>query len=623
MSDIQYVPEIDYKALNFKPLKEAPPGDLCGNCIAYYDKLYKSGITKSPFPPNCKKHISNIANALNPTDFRDNDEYELAKIISDPISWAYSEFEWEPRWYQERILSCTADKKLIRGGRRAGKSETMVIEILFELCTNDNHTVLVIAPSERLVSRFFDEMRKFIKKSQNITNSIARSTKGPNLIELKNGSKALGFSAGPASSNGADKIRGQDAHLIIIDELDFIKEKDIDAIMAILASHPEARVIAASTPQGWRKKFYSYVVNKDIGYKEFWFISAENPTWTDQQEQYFRNSYNEAAFTHEFLADFGDLEDGVFKRRHIDKSIQDYQYSDIPEGDYKYVLGIDWNKSAGTHMVIMGWDGNKLKLVNKIIIQESEYMQTESVNEIIRLNEIWKFKHIFADAGYGTTQIEMLKRYGQKNPLSGLTHKVQALHMNQNVEILDPISAQPVKKFAKQFIVQQTVKLLEDGAIILPKSEDTISTVDSKQMGLIQQMRNYRVENYSIYGLARFSQGEDHTLTAFMIACACYVLEEGDLKQVEYSTRIIGVKVDGKTAPELGATERERLEDAMKYRLERTTGKVSQQGKPPAPRDFDVASQRLGSRYNQVMRTNTNRGSGRKGFGGSFKRKGF
>ena len=619
MSDVQYIPEIDYKSNGFTPLKEAPPGDLCGNCISYYDMLYKKGITKSPFPPNCKKHVSNVAASLDPRDFRDPDEYELAKIISDPISWAYAEFEWEPRWYQERILSCTSDKKLVRGGRRAGKSETMVIEILFELCTNNHHTVLVIAPSERLVSRFFDEMRKFIKKSQNITNSIARSTKGPNLIELKNGSKALGFSAGPASSNGADKIRGQDAHLIIIDELDFIKEKDIDAIMAILASHPEARVIAASTPQGWRKKFYSYVVNKDIGYKEFWFISAENPVWTDQQEQYFRNSYNEAAFTHEFLADFGDLEDGVFKRKHIDKSIQDYKYSDIPEPGYKYVLGIDWNKSAGTHMVIMGWDGSKLKLVNKIIVPESEYMQTESVNEIIRLHTIWNFRHIFADAGYGTAQIEMIKRHGQRNPASRLAEITQALHMNQNVEILDPVSAKPVKKFAKQFIVQQTVKLLEDGAIILPRSEDTMTTVEAKQMGLIQQMRNYRVENYSIYGLARFSQGEDHTLTAFMIACACFVLEEGDLKEIQYSTKIVGIPVTSTNTPQLGLTEIERQEDSKKYRLEMTTGKINTSPKPVGVRDLDSSTRKNGDMYGRPFRSNS---TGRSNLG-NVRRKSF
>jgi hypothetical protein len=619
MSEVQYIPEIDYKSRGFTPLKNAPDGDLCGNCIAYYDMLYKKGMTKNPFPPNCKRHISNVAASLNPNDFRDSDEYELAKIITDPISWAYAEFEWEPRWYQERILSCTSDKKLIRGGRRAGKSETMVIEILFEICTNNNHTVLVIAPSERLVSRFFDEMRKFIKKSQNITNSIARSTKGPNLIELKNGSKALGFSAGPASSSGADKIRGQDAHLIIIDELDFIKEKDIDAIMAILASHPEARVITASTPQGWRKKFYSYVVNKDIGYKEFWFISAENPTWTDKQEEYFKNSYNESAFTHEFLADFGDLEDGVFKRKHIDKSIHDYQYSSIPEPGNRYILGIDWNKSAGTHMVIMGWDGSKLKLFNKIIVPESEYMQTESVNEIIRLHSIWNFKHIFADAGYGTAQVEMLKKHGQKNPATRLADITQALHMNQNVEILDPVTAQPVKKFAKQFIVQQTVKLLEDGAIILPKSEDTMTTVEAKQMGLIQQMRNYRVENYSIYGLARFSQGEDHTLTAFMIACACFVLEEGDLKQVEYSTKIIGVPLNSNNSAEMSPTERERAETSLKYRLERTTGKANVGKKALGVRDLDISSRKVSEIYGHRFNSS---GAGRRNLDNN-KRKSF
>ena len=404
----------------------------------------------------------------------------------------------------------------------------------------------------------------------------------------------MGFSAGPASSHGADKIRGQDAHLIILDELDFIKEKDVDAIMAILASHPEARIIAASTPQGWRKKFYSYVVSKDIGYKEFWFVSAESPTWTKTQEQYFKDSYSESAYTHEFLADFAELTEGVFKKKHIDKSIQDYEFLEFPEPDTRYVLGIDWNKSAGTHMAIVGAKDGQLKLANKVIISDSEYMQTDSVEKIIALHKIWNFKHIFADAGYGTTQIELLKKYGLQNPSTRLSTIVQGIHMNQHLDILDPITGGPVKKFAKQYIVQQTVKLMEDGALIIPKSEDTITTVMSTQMGLIQQMRNYRVENYSIYGLERFSQGQDHTLTAYLLACAGYVLEEGDLKQVEYSTRMIGVPMSSTKEVTLSQTQAERLEDAKKWRLERTTGKANTSSKPPSVRDLDALIKKSG-----------------------------
>jgi hypothetical protein len=246
-------------------------------------------------------------------------------------------------------------------------------------------------------------------------------------------------------------------------------------------------------------------------------------------------------------------------------------------------------------------------------------MQTESVNEIIRLHTIWNFKHIFADAGYGTAQIEMIKRHGQRNPATRLAEITQALHMNQNVEILDPVSAKPVKKFAKQFIVQQTVKLLEDGAIILPKSEDTMSTVDAKQMGLIQQMRNYRVENYSIYGLARFSQGEDHTLTAFMIACACFVLEEGDLKEVQYSTRIIGIPVTSGNNPQYSPTELERIEDAKKYRLEATTGKANTGPKPVGVRDLDMSARKHGHMYGRSIKGSS---SGRNNLG-NFRRKSF
>ncbi len=181
-----------------------------------------------------------------------------------------------------------------------------------------------------------------------------------------------------------------------------------------------------------------------------------------------------------------------------------------------YVLGVDWNKSAGTHMVIVEWTG-KANLLKKIVVPESEYIQTDSVQMIIDLNQQWNFKHIFVDAGYGSTQVEMLKKYGVSNLGSGLQHKVKEVHMNQSIEILDPITNKSVKKPAKQFLVQQTVKLLEDKLMVLPESEDTSVTGD-KQMGLVQQMRNFYIESYSVHGLPRYSQGQEHTLTAIYLS---------------------------------------------------------------------------------------------------------
>lgn len=577
MANNHYIPENNYISTNYAPIKEFKE-DMCVRCERYYKTLHESGLTKKPFPPNCQKQIQKRLTYIDPSDFSSIAEYKDATILLDPIAWAHAEFGWEPRFYQNDMLSCTAQYKLYRCGRRIGKSEALVIEILHHMVTNSNHTILVIAPYERQVTRLFDEMNKFISISQKLKTSVSRYTKTPSRIDFNNGSKVLGFSAGATSSSGSDKIRGQDAHLIVIDEIDTLEDADIDAILAILASHSQCKLVAATTPRGWRRRFYTYITDKNLGFKEFWFISAESPEWTAAAESFYKGSTDQTTYTHEYLADFAELEEGVFKAKHINASLQDYEMNTPANSGADYILGVDWNKAAGTHMVILEWFNNKLRLVKKVIVQESEYTQTDAVQLIITLNRIWRFKYIFVDAGYGSVQTELLRKHSLVEPSSMFEHKLHAVHMNQHVDVLDPITGEPVKRFAKPFLIEQTRKLLEDGYLILPKSEDTAVSVDNKQMGLIQQMRNFRIESTSIYGLPRYSQGQDHTLTAYYLACGGFFWKEGDLKGVPYLRGVIGIEVSDNISPYVHPSIIEREENQRKgLKLTNTTSKIVQQ----------------------------------------------
>jgi len=559
----QYIPENDYNSNSYKPFKKLD-GEMCNRCEAYYKMLYEKGLTKSPFPPKCEKSVQKKAELLSPNDFDTLQEYIDTTILFDPVAWAMQEFGWTPRFYQKDMLSCTSNRKLYRLGRRTGKTEAMVIEALYMLTTNKNYTILVAAPFERQITRFFDELDKFIAKSVSLKGSLSRYTKTPSRMDFQNGSKILGFSVGSDAGSGSDKIRGQDANLIIIDEMDFIEDKDLDVIMAILASRATTRLIAATTPAGWRRKFYSYVTQKDAGFKEFWFISAENPEWTPETESLLRSTTDAARYSHEYYADFAEIEDGVFKSKFINASIQHYDLDSIePVPGADYILGVDWNKTAGTHMVIMEKIPNRLRVAKKIIIEESEYTQTAAVESIIMLNRKWRFKWIFIDRGYGQVQYELLRKHSKIEPSSLLDVKLIDIAMNQHIDIIDPLSGLPSKKGAKHFLVEQTRRMLENGSLILPKSEDTSVSAADQRMGLVQQMRNFRVEGYSVYGLPKYSQGQDHTLTAMYLACGGFYWKEGELKQPEYVRQIAGIEISDEVQPtNVSLTAQERARDA-------------------------------------------------------------
>jgi replicative DNA helicase len=581
-----YIPENNYLETNYTPIKGFKE-DMCTRCEKYYSALYTSGLTKTPFPPICSKNIQRQALSLEEKDFDSEEEYLEAVAIMDPMVWAQTEFGWVARFYQDDMLSCTSKYKLYRCGRRLGKSEALVIETLHHAVTSKNHTILIIAPYERQVTRLFDELYKFIQRGRNIKGSLARYTKTPSRMDFNNGSKILGFSAGATSGSGSDKIRGQDAHLIIIDEIDTLEDKDIDAVMAILASHKDCGLVAATTPRGWRRRFYTYVTDKNLKFKEFWFISAESPEWSKETEDFFRRSTDPTTYSHEYLADFAELEEGVFKAKYINASLETYDMAtSVPDPAADYILGVDWNKAAGTHMIIGEKLGSKIKVVKKIIIDESEYTQTESVKTIIHLNRIWNFKYIFVDRGYGSVQVELLKKHALTEPSSLLDQKLVDIAMNQHLDVIDPISGEPVKRNAKHFLIESSRKLLEDGYLVLPKSEDTSVSTNNKVMGLVQQMRNFRIEAVSVYGLPRYSQGEEHTLTAFYLAMGGYYLKEGDLKSVPYVSHISGIEVSDEVNPYIHPAVVEREQDISKgWKLNKTS---SENFMPKAPRSRNL-----------------------------------
>ena len=141
-------------------------------------------------------------------------------------------------------------------------STCIVVLISWLLYTNEDVTVLVIAPYQAQVTKIFDEITKLISSNEELSSSIKRNTKNPHRLELNNGSKALGFSSGAQSSARSDKIRGQDANYIVLDEADYLADDDLDAILAILASHPDCGLWASSTPTGKHQKYYQvYCIN--------------------------------------------------------------------------------------------------------------------------------------------------------------------------------------------------------------------------------------------------------------------------------------------------------------------------------------------------------------------------
>lgn len=141
------------------------------------------------------------------------------------------------------------------------KTETMVVESLYNVFTKRNFRVVIATPYETQTEMIFKRLNELISSSPLLKNQVISNTKHPFRIMLNNESGILGFTAG----NDGSGLRGQRCDLLVLDEVDYINEPSYNAITAITAERNDIRTIMSSTPTGKRSHFYMACTNPDLG----------------------------------------------------------------------------------------------------------------------------------------------------------------------------------------------------------------------------------------------------------------------------------------------------------------------------------------------------------------------
>ncbi len=491
----------------------------------------------------------------------DSEVYDL-KAMYDAVTWAEKYLNWKPRKsnkdepYQENILRCSSKRKVLRCGRRLGKSEVMLIWTLFRLYNNsprekrwDAHrqewvkgmgSILFVAPYLSQVKDFFARMKEMIESSPELSSEIESFVATPYYkVVLKSGMVISGFSAG---SSGASSVRGQKADYIVMDEMDYLKEEDIKTLMALLMEHNDVEMIVASTPSGRREHFFEMCMSR-MDFKEFYYSSMANPSWSPKMEAELRATYRtETHWQHEILAEFGEAATSVFQFNLLEKAMLSYRYEDCErDPDSMYAMGIDWNDTQnGTKIRILEYNPltKLIRVVDSSTIQKAGWVQTSAVNEAIRMNRIWNCNYIYVDMGYGATQIELLRKIGQDAQM----RRDQWAHLDQNfihtkginfsskIDVYDPHTGLPRKMHMKPYIVESSVRFFERGMVRF-SSEDEI---------LLKQLHGYNIAKINSSGMPVYEAGPagDHDLDAFMLALVAFEIELGEYTKQSFNSSI-------------------------------------------------------------------------------------
>jgi replicative DNA helicase len=477
----------------------------------------------------------------------------IEEYIPDPVSL---DKNCKLRDYQVKIVNGSSKKKILRLGRQLGKSFTIQALILYYGCTMPNAKILVIGPQKIHVENIFDEILNLSTASDYLKSQIKGSTKQPRRINFINGAVVKGFTTGEDSGGKGLSIRGQTANIIFIDEADYINDEVMaNVVMPTQNSFKDPITFLSSTPTGRR----SYYRNQwDSGfYQTFHVPSNKSPAWSKEKEAEIRAGTTRLGYLHEYDAEWGDQEEGVFSKEDLKTAAKlselvfkdaraaegikkQYSYSDEKSvlddliKPRKRVLGVDWNKSPnGTRLIWCDFDENhNCYIRGKWKIDTAEFTQNTAMNKIIELHAEIGFDFIMVDVGYGSVQLEDMHLYGLRNPGSRMDKVVKPVATDSTIEITDIATGEKRKTFVKNFIVESSVRFMEQNRIRFPVeenlNEDTKGSKKAKdsKYSLADALSEYVIEKYTSNGRPVYGCNlEDHDIDAFMFTIYGYLTE--------------------------------------------------------------------------------------------------
>ena len=152
-------------------------------------------------------------------------DIEKVRQLYDPTDWIHKNLGLVPFWYQDRAIRCTSARKMLRWGRRTGKTQIISAYLLWLAVTNDNYKVLAITPMKSQAKEIFDRLHDFFALAPEL-NQDTRSKQQPYYeVNFLNGSRIRIFVSGTGSgSNAGTQVRGQEADIIFIDEMDYLDD---------------------------------------------------------------------------------------------------------------------------------------------------------------------------------------------------------------------------------------------------------------------------------------------------------------------------------------------------------------------------------------------------------------
>lgn len=226
-------------------------------------------------------------------------------------------------------------------GRQFSKTTTFGWYVSWFMMTHPNALCWVFAPTLDQSRILFNEIADYFRKAPLKSAVVGKIKNAPfPYLELENGAKlqARGL-------NRPEYIRGNRAHLAVIDEAAFVKEgaiRDVvEPLFLVTGKEPDSALVLVSTPWGNGEFYEMYnaaqkrVAEGSTRYAHFHYTSLDNPYADKEQlaEVLARYGEDSPIWQAEYLGVFQDDDLAVFRSADVK-----YAYENWPD-EWKFPLG--------------------------------------------------------------------------------------------------------------------------------------------------------------------------------------------------------------------------------------------------------------------------------------------
>lgn len=313
---------------------------------------------------------------------------------------------------QQEVSNCNSRKIAILCSRRSGKSHLSCALMIIK-CLKERSRCLYLGLTFASINRIAFEIILQLCEKFNIK---VKPNKSLLLFEFENGSI---IELAGAENIKADRFLGAAFDIIIIDEaasfspeqLDYL----IDSILMPTLIDRRGKIYLVGTPRRIESgRYYEVTTSCPNDWEVFKWGTDKNPYVAEQFQEEIEsmkaanpNIEAEPFFIREYLGQWcKDITDNVYKFNPNLNLI-----SDIPEGEWRYILGVDIGWVDACAFVLTGWKryDNKFYILKS---QKKSAMLIEDIAEVIKVYiDNYQPLTIVCDTANRTVAEELQHRY--------------------------------------------------------------------------------------------------------------------------------------------------------------------------------------------------------------------